>query len=61
MSNPFKNYDNWLQQGNPADEEDAEICEDCGEFMEFEDDVDVDEDTGRAYVCGGSWTCPKCG
>ena len=56
-------YDNWLQKGNPAeDEEDAPECEDCGEHMEHEVDVDIDEETGRAVSSGGSWHCtnPEC-
>ena len=50
-------HDRWLNAGNPADEEDDEICDVCGECMEYEEDVDVDEDSGRAYVCGGGWCC----
>jgi len=57
MRDPFRNYDAWLQHGNPADDPDPEICDVCGETMEWEDDVDVDEDTGRARACGGSWGC----
>jgi len=57
MSDPFRNYDQWLQQGNPADEPDPEFCETCDQAMEWDVDVDVDEDTGRARACGGSWHC----
>lgn len=60
MSDPFAGYDDWLQKGNPAEEPDDEICETCGEIMEYEDGVDVDEETGKAYLCFGGWTCPKC-
>lgn len=60
MGDPFRNYDNWLQKGNPADEPDDEICEECGAIMEYEDDVDVDEETGKPYISGGSFTCPNC-
>lgn len=49
-------HDRWLQLGNPADEEDPAICSLCNEFMEYEQDVDVDEH-GRPYLSGGSWHC----
>lgn len=50
-------HDRWLNAGNPADEEDDAICDVCGEFMEYETDVDVDEETGRACCSGGGWVC----
>lgn len=59
MKDPFKNYDQWLQSGNPADDPDPEVCEKCGETMEWEDDVDLDEETGRPRASGGSWSCPN--
>jgi hypothetical protein len=59
MKDPFKNYDAWLQSGNPADDPEDEMCETCGTAMVWEDNVDIDEDTGRARLCGGSWTCPS--
>lgn len=35
MHDPFRNYDRWLESGNPADNDpcedcDAETCNDCG-------------------------------
>lgn len=60
MRDPFSNYDNWLQKDNPAeipDIPDEGYCPHCGEEMECEADVDVCEETGRAFVCGGNWIC----
>lgn len=61
MSDPFRNYDRWLNSGNPADEPEIPeegYCPHCGEEMSFEADVDCDEETGKAYYCGGgSWSC----
>ena len=60
MSDPFENYDTWLQKGNPAEDDfDPEYCPKCDSEMVYEDDVDVDED-GRASLCYGGWTCPNC-
>ena len=60
MSDPFRNYDNWLQKDNPAEMDDTPdegFCPHCGEEMAFEPDVDVCEETGRAFLCGGGWSC----
>lgn len=61
MSDPFKNYDNWLTHDPAQDEPETPeegFCPHCNEEMEFEPDVDCDEETGRAYYCGGgSWIC----
>jgi hypothetical protein len=60
MSDPFAGYDDWLQKGNPDEEPEPKFCEACDAVMEYEDDVDVDEETGKAYVCFGGWSCPNC-
>ena len=57
MSNLPSWYDSWLTHDSASEEADPEICETCKELMEWRDDVDVDEDTGKAYLCGGSWHC----
>lgn len=63
MSNLPSWYDSWRTHDPASDEPEADICETCGSVMEWEDDVDVDEETGRAYRCGGHWSCknPSCG
>jgi hypothetical protein len=33
------------------DNEDPPFCEDCGQPMEADADVDISEDTGRPYIC----------
>ena len=47
----------------PAEEdEDPPFCDDCGQPMEAEPDVDIDEETGRPYVSGWTARCnnPDC-
>jgi hypothetical protein len=50
-------HENWLQSGNPADDPDLILCEFCEEPMEFGEDFDYDEDTGRVVSVGSSWSC----
>lgn len=50
-------HDNWLQSGNPADEPEGPDCNICGNCLEYEEDFDMDEETGRVYRSGGSWHC----
>lgn len=57
MSNLPSWYDSWLTEGSSSEEGEPDICETCGELMEWEDDVDVDEYTGKAYLSGGGWCC----
>ena len=54
-------HDHWLQSGNPAEKDEEPICKCCGDFMNYEEDVDVDEDF-RPFVSGASWYCvnPNC-
>lgn len=63
MSNLPSWYDSWKTHDPVSEEAEADICPTCSACMVWESDVDVDEDTGRAYVCGGSWRCenPNCG
>lgn len=44
------------------EDEDPPFCDDCGQPMEPDADVDIDEDTRRPYVSGGTARCnnPDC-
>jgi hypothetical protein len=44
------------------DNEDPPFCEDCGQPMEADADVDISDDTGRPCVSGWSAVCnnPDC-
>ena len=44
------------------DNEDPPFCEDCGQPMEPDADVEISEDTGRPYISGWSAVCnnPDC-
>jgi hypothetical protein len=43
---------------DPRDEEpEADICEFCNEFMEWEDDAEYDPEAGRVVYAGGSFCC----
>lgn len=57
MANLPSWYDSWKTLDETLESPDEEICSICGETMEFREDVDVDEETGRAYLCGGGWHC----
>ena len=59
MSNLPSWYDSWKTHDPASEEAEQDICETCGELMEWVDDVDVDEETGKAYLCGGNWHCPN--
>lgn len=50
-------HDLWLQSGNPDDDPDGPCCDICSEPMEYEEDFDFDEDTGKVYRSGGGWNC----
>jgi hypothetical protein len=39
------------------DNEDLPFCDDCGQPMEADADVDIDEDTRRPYVSGWTARC----
>lgn len=63
MKDPFKDFDNWLQSGNPTEEPDAEECDRCGGDMVFIPEVGECEESGRMFMSGGYWKCPsrRCG
>ena len=44
------------------EDEDAPLCDKCGQPMEADADVDEDPDTGRLYISGWSAVCtnPDC-
>lgn len=50
-------YDSWKTHDSASEGVEPDICPTCNECMEWESDVDVDEDTGRPYICGGFWRC----
>ena len=39
------------------EDEDPPFCDDCGQPMEADADVDDDPDTGRPYISGWTATC----
>lgn len=45
---------------NYHEETDDQYCPVCAEPMQWEDEVDVDDDTGEPFVCGGDWVCAIC-
>ena len=45
---------------NYHEEADDQYCPRCTEPMRWEDDIDVDADTGQPFVCGGDWVCDIC-
>jgi hypothetical protein len=47
---------------NYHEEADDRYCTRCHEPLHWDDDIDVDEETGKAFVSGGDWLClnPDC-
>jgi hypothetical protein len=54
---PFRNYDAWLERDNPANDPEPPECDKCGQHMEWEEDAERCEETGRVVSAGGSWSC----
>ena len=58
-----QNQTNMISTGFPGDsdprdeEQDPEVCECCGENMEWEDDAEYDPEEGRVVYCGGDFHC----
>jgi len=63
---PLPGYDNWLNSGNPADEEEPQaLCHHCGNEFGFDpseySDCDEDGYSMTPPTCCPDCQCPECG